>query len=126
MSNPRLRRWEWWAACTELAVFKREMYAFTEYEGMTTGRGNKIPNAVAGGQPGQEVLKTHLGALMWVPNDKRIIVAPNCAELERRVRRVFPAWRVESDMPTQYHGRKVPKQIASLLASGSTTTFFRK
>ncbi len=129
MDDVRQRRWHWWDACAEMEVFVREFYAFTEWTTESTGavtpRGNRVPNATAGGQPGQEVVRTPWGTLTWIPHDRRIVVAPACPELERRVKRVFHPWRVDSDMAQVYHGRKVPRQIASAIGAPSSMRPFR-
>ena len=117
MVDPRIRRWEFWVACTEMQVFPRPIYAFTDWANTVTPCGTRVPNSTISGNPGQEVVRTPWGTLTWIPNDRSIAVSSDSPELERRVRCVFAPWDPDTDMPKSYHGNKLPLRIQSVLGS---------
>ena len=73
------RRCEWWRALAHVRFYVRELYAYTQYSGMSVPC--TVPNSTSSGNPGQDVVRTALGTITWVPSDHRII----CSSTNRQL-----------------------------------------
>ena len=105
LTDTRIRRWEWWAALSQIKVYVREYYMYTNWTG-------KI-NSAATGTPGQEVVRTSDGTITWIPNDKRIVITELGAQLQAQMRAGFPPWDPTIDMAKHYHRGKIPVNIVN-------------
>ena len=107
----RESKWLWWGALARVGFFVKEMYTYTEYAASV--------NASAGvGTPGQEVVRTPLGTLIWMRRDRRIATPGGGADLMGRLSLGFPAYNVVEDMKGFHRGR-IPKQLAEVLGPQS-------
>ncbi|MFM7983570.1 MAG: hypothetical protein ACKPKO_30015, partial [Candidatus Fonsibacter sp.] len=111
MEDPRYRRWAWWLSLSEACIFMKQVYEWTEHKSCS--------NAVASGNPGQEVSKTRMGTVTWVPSDTRLIVSTANVELLSRLCTVFEPWIPERDLGKKYHRGKIPQQIREMLHTRS-------
>ena len=122
MSCHRERRWLWWISLTNIKIYVRELYAYTAYVG-TGCTAAAVPNATSSGNAGQEVVRTTLGTLTWVPSDHRLIVSTSNKQLQHRITLQYPPWVPELDMARKYHKGRAPLQIATMLNQSSTHSF---
>ena len=113
MHCQRTRRWEWWCALAHIKFYVRELYLFTQHN--TVGPSLTVPNSTSSGNPGQEVVRTPLGTVTWVPSDHRIICSTSNRMLQRRLTLFFDKWVPEQDMCKRYSKGRIPAQIATLL-----------
>ena len=67
MEDPCARRRAWWGQLSVVGFYVREAYLYTPFA--------ESINSQASGNAGQEVVRTKLGTLTWVPSDRRIIVS---------------------------------------------------
>ena len=79
-------------------------------------------NSDASGNKGQEVAKTRMGTVTWIPSDRRIVIANTVVELTQRIRAVFPPWEVNRDMAARYSRGKIPLQIKEAIREAETPT----
>ena len=98
MQDVRQRRWAWWRSLATIGIYVQELYMHTQWNKRRALPGLLVPNAVASGQPGQEVVKSVYGTVTWHPNDKRILVAPGNKELDARIAAGFEPWDPERDL----------------------------
>ena len=106
MEDTRLRRWLWWDQLSRIGFYVKEAYRFTAYP--------EAVNCESSGNTGQEVVRTKLGTLTWVPSDRRMVVSNTNPELARRLLLVFLPWDLQNDK-IKYRRGKLPLQISSML-----------
>ena len=86
-----------------------------------------IPNAPSSGDAGQEVVRTALGTLAWVPSHRRLIISSANKQLQHRIALQGPPLSVpEHDMARKCRKGRVPLHIATRLSQTSVYHFARR
>ena len=95
MQDFRRRRWHWWAQLSAIKIYVKACYAYTKFSRRPARQFPSCPNSLASGNVGQDVVKTPIGTVCWIPSDKRIVVATANHELKKRIAMALSPWSPE-------------------------------